>query len=133
VLGLLPHPPKFDGQTEHLQLLDANGRPHPVTALQYAVPAATKGPVKDCGWPITATPTSIQLQSPVADRRVVMLDYYTADTGPGVLVTGTVRTPVQFRKGLHRLYVVIDAAYDRIEVTGLGTPVCLAGLLVGIP
>ena len=133
VLGLLPHPPEFDGQTEHLQLLDANGKPHPVTTLQYAVPAAAKPPSKDCGWPITATPTSIQLRSPVENRRVVMLDYYTASTGNAVLVTGAVRTQVQFRQGLHRLYVVIDAAYDRIEVTGLGTPVCLAGLLVGVP
>ena len=62
-----------------------------------------------------------------------MLDYYTAGTSEGVLVTGTVRTTVRFQEGLHRLYVVIDAAYDRIEVSGLGTPVCLAGLLVGVP
>jgi hypothetical protein len=133
VLGLLPHPPRFDGQSEHLQLLDANGKPHPVTTLQYAVPAAAKGPAKDCGWPITATPTAIQLQSPVVNRRVVMLDYYTAGRSEGLLVTGTTRTKVQFHEGLHRLYVVVDAEYDRIELSGLGTPVCLAGLLVGIP
>jgi hypothetical protein len=133
VLSLLPHPPKFDGQSERLQLLDANGRPHPVTTLQYAVPAAAKGPAKDCGWPITATPTAIQLRSPVAHRRVVMLDYYTAGASEGLLVTGTTRTKVQFHEGLHRLYVVLDAAYDRIDVSGRGAPVCLAGLLVGIP
>jgi hypothetical protein len=68
-------------------------------------------------------------------RRVLMLGYYTGDTGDGVIEVGDTRVPVQFKEGLHVMYVVITGTYTHVQVSrNLDLqPLCVTDVEIGVP
>ncbi|TDV41756.1 hypothetical protein [Actinophytocola oryzae] len=134
VVGLVPEKPRFDRPAEALYQLDDTGHAQPVTELTDEV-LGERGPAPDCGHLVDEQPVRIPLTSPVTGRRILRLGYYTGDTGDGTVTVGDTRVPVQFRSGLHVLYVVVSGTYTHVEVArNLNLqPLCVTDVTVGLP
>jgi hypothetical protein len=134
VLANAPEHPRFDQPTESLYQLDDSGRPQPITELDEPV-RGERGPAPDCGHLVRQEPVRIPLTGMSYGRRVLMLGYYTGDTGDGVIEVGDTRVPVQFKEGLHVMYVVITGTYTHVQVSrNLDLqPLCVTDVEIGVP
>lgn len=134
VVGLLPEAPRFDLPAETPYRLDDTGRPRPITGLTGDV-HGEPGPAPDCGYLVADEPVRIPLTGPSSGRRVLRLGYYTGDTADGTITAGGTRVPVQFRSGLHVVYVPVDGTFTHIEVArNLNVkPLCVTDLTIGVP
>lgn len=133
VVGLLPEA-KFDEPTENLYQLDDRGNPQKITTLTDSV-RGENGPTKDCGHKVDGPPVQIPLTAPSFGRRVLKLGYFTGDTGDGVITVGNTRAPVQFREGLHVLWVVVEGEYSHVQVEWNENlqPLCVTDVEIGMP
>lgn len=134
VVGLLPGAPAFDRPAEVLYQLDSTGRPQPITKVSDEV-RGEHGPAKDCGHLVRQRPVRIPLTGPSTGRKVLMLGYYTGDTADGTITVGDKRVPVEFRSGLHVLYVPVDGTFTHVDVArNLNVqPLCVTDLTIGVP
>jgi hypothetical protein len=84
---------------------------------------------------VSRQPTIIPLTRPVGGRRVLRMEYFTSESGPGRVSVGGRTTDVTFHAGLHVLYLVVDGSYVRIDVsrTTFVAPVCIPAVAVGEP
>lgn len=134
VIGLLPGPPRFDRPGETLHLVDGEGRPRRIERLADQVTGAP-GPVKDCGHAVTTRPTTIALQRGVAGKRLVRLEYYTADPGEGWLSVAGRDIPVTFERGPHVLWVPVEGTFRSVAIRRAHpiAAVCVVDVEVGVP
>lgn len=134
VVGLVPERPRFDLPAETLHMLDGNGVPRPITGLVDTV-TSPPGPAKDCGYLVDQRTTVIPLSTQVTGRRLMRLEYYTADTGPAVVTVAGRKTEVTVEQGLHVLYMVVEGSFVRVDInrTTAVAPVCVANVVVGQP
>ncbi len=134
VVGLLPEAPPFDRPAESLYQLDSTGRPQPVRSVIEEV-RGERGPAKDCGHLVDQEPVRIPLTGTSTGRRLLRLGYYTGDTADGIILVGDKRVPVEFRSGLHVLYVPVDGMFDHIEVARnlKVQPLCVTDVTIGAP
>jgi hypothetical protein len=134
VVSLLPDPPRFDRPAETLYQLDRSGTPRVIQRMVNTV-AAAPPPAGACGYAITQRPTMVPLVSGVLGKRLVRLDYFTADTGDGWVSLAGSSVPVTFERGAHVLYVPVSGLFGGLEIRRASAlaPVCIGNVLVGEP
>lgn len=134
MVDLLPQKARFDEPTEKLYQLDDQGRPQQITGLVNPR-NGEEGPVKDCGWVVGEEITMVRLPEQVTGRRVVLINYYTKDSGEGSVIVGAREQIVQFQAGVHQLALVVDGSFGRVDLrrnTSVA-PVCVVAVQVGQP
>jgi len=134
VVGLAPEAPRFGRPAETLYRLDDTGTPQPISTLTNEI-HGERGSAPNCGHLVDDQPVRIPLTSPSTGRRVLKLGYYTGDTADGTITVGDLRVPVQFRSGLHVLYVPVDGTFTHVEVARnvKVKPLCVTDLTIGVP
>lgn len=134
VLATLPKPPKFDLPAEQMFILDDRGNPREISNVALAV-TGVPGPVKRCGYPVTREPTTISLRQEVRGHQLMRISYITAASGKAAIKAGSTEAVVEFRQGVHRLYLVTSGTYRTITVarSSAVAAVCLDRIEIGTP
>ncbi|MBM7515258.1 hypothetical protein [Nocardioides nitrophenolicus] len=135
LLPLLSRHARFPVATADPMLLEPDGQL--VAADVTAATATTPGPVAGCGWALApGRSVALPLGSPTIDVGWwARVDYLAgADTGLSIRAGDTERT-VDLQRGLNRVFVRLDGAYDEIVVSGTdpGVSVCIDKITVGEP
>ncbi|MGX7825465.1 hypothetical protein ACTG9Q_10265 [Actinokineospora sp. 24-640] len=132
--ALLPVRARFDQPAETLHMFDTTGTPRPVEGVLAPV-AAEPGPVAGCGWAVTGELTAVPLTEAVSGKLVVLIGYYTADAGEVSVSVAGAEQLVRVEAGVHRLSLVVDGAFSRIDLrrTTPAAAVCVDTVQVGHP
>ncbi|HVK22527.1 MAG TPA: hypothetical protein VM677_14305 [Actinokineospora sp.] len=131
---LLPRRTRFDAPTEEMSLIDGHGVARRITKVDDAR-TGQKGPVPDCGWAVDRRTTMVQFPEQVTGRHVLLIDYYTADSGEGTVTVAGREQIIEFQTGVHQLALVVDGSFARVDLrrdTSVA-PVCVAVVRVGDP
>jgi hypothetical protein len=140
VLRPLPENPLFDVASDHLKVVDDDGRVLDPELLAPTVAVGTRRP--GCGFEIRQEPRTLELRGPVQGSVLVSLEYFTDTAGTVDLRLGATQVEVPVREGANRVEVPVDLGTRPIRSVQLqadqfgGTALCLGQLTVataGVP
>jgi len=133
VLPVLARGVTFPDTAEDLVAFDRDG--HPRRAVIDPVTASPRGPERDCGWRVRGPDgATIPLEGQaISYRWWIRVAYLASDNDTARVRAGDQSRDVTVRRGLHNLFVEVDAAFDEVRITGLlpGSSLCVDTVEVG--
>jgi hypothetical protein len=120
--------------TDQVLMVGATGRPAPLVVPP--VRRGEPGPDKGCGYLVTTTPVTIDLDGPVAfGGWWVRIGYLSSGDSSVRVTTGDLSHDTTVRSGVHALYFQGDGSFDSVTIGGLapGVSLCTDDVTVGHP
>jgi hypothetical protein len=125
--------PEIGDMTTKLRVLDDSGHLVPGAVVG---PAAKKGPVTGCGWPVRGAVTDIALETTIVDfSHAVRVSYVASDSGTAWFsLSGGPAREVPLVKGAGEVVVTLVGGGSRLRVTDVspGVGFCTDDVRVGV-